>query len=115
MRIIAVDQTDGVLRVAYRWANSVFEQPRLLIDGATLPLSNLRRVLERDHFGGPVSASEYLVVALVTNQADLVAVQAAFTGLEVIGIKPDSQQLVDLAQWLDSADRPADRVLAVTF
>ena len=115
MRIIAIDQTDGTLRVAYRWTNSVFEQPRLLISGSNLPLADLRRVIERDHLGGPMSAAEYQVVALVADSMALDAVQAAFARFEVIGIPLNSPQFINLTRWRNLTDRPEDRVLTLTY
>ncbi len=116
MRIIAIDQTDGALRVAYRWTNSVFEQPRLLINGSNLPLADLRRVIERDHLGGPMSANEYQVVALVADLTALEAVRAAFADLDVIGLFPDDPQLGFLMYGsYHVASAPEARVLSLSY
>jgi hypothetical protein len=115
MRIIAIDQTDGVLRVAYRWESSLFEPPRLLIEGSPLPLADMRRVLERDHLGGVMQAADYRIVVLLADQVEYDTVQTAFAGFEVIGIRYDDPYVAVLASWIDPTDHPSDRVMALTY
>lgn len=95
MRIIAIELTETRQRVAYRWTETPFDAPRLLIDGARTSAAELRATLEAI-LGEAMHAGDYRIVVRAN---DLEAVRDAFGDLEIIGDAPNDAEVFALTEW----------------
>ncbi len=95
MRILAILLTETRQQVAYRWTETPFEPPRLLVDEARTSAAVLRAQLETI-LGEPLRANEY---RLVTRAVDQQVIQAAFSDLEMTSDAPDDADIFVLADW----------------
>ncbi len=121
MRIVALDLTNSVQRVAYRWQTTAdpLSRARLLIETPPVALGRLRQMLETDHFGEPMRPDEYQIITFDHASADLAALQSVFSGFDLIVVPraaEDDPELDAVRAWLE-ASTPPDRlpVLALTY
>ena len=122
MRLIAIATTRGLQQVAYRWPVSLFEAPRLLISQPSEAPADLRRRLERDHFGASLLPDDFHILLPdddPTNRASLEALQAAFADLPLTVIDPADSRLALLetllAPSMATDDAALRSLLALTY
>ncbi len=103
MRIVAIELTETAQRAAYLWTETPFAPPRLLIDAPLSSLLELRRRLETEYFGEPMQRDAYQIVTLAET---LDTVRAAFADLDVVGLRREALELINVFALAESQVRP---------